>query len=69
VREGGTPRHRIILLPPVEPVRTGNLEKDLQETTQKFTRVFEQMVAQYPEHWLWLHKRWKRQPEHEPPVY
>lgn len=69
VREGATPRHRIVLSPPVEPVRTGNLERDLQETTQKFTRIFEQMVAQYPDHWLWLHKRWKRRPEHEPPVY
>ncbi len=69
LREERTPRHRIILFPPVEPVRTGNLEKDLQETTQKFTRIFEQMVAQYPDHWLWLHKRWKRQPEHQPPVY
>ncbi|TMA50861.1 MAG: lipid A biosynthesis acyltransferase, partial [Deltaproteobacteria bacterium] len=69
VRENGTWHHRIVLLPPVEPVRTGDQEADLRATTARFTAVFQQMVEQYPDHWLWIHKRWKRRPEGEAPVY
>ncbi len=69
VREQGSWRHRIEILPPVEPVRTGNQETNLRETTAKFTAVFEQFVRQYPDHWLWIHKRWKRRPDGEAPLY
>jgi len=69
VREHGSWRHRLEVLPPVEPVRTGNQESDLRETTAKFTAVFQQIVEQYPDHWLWIHKRWKRRPDGEAPIY
>ena len=69
VREKGTWRHRIVLLPPVEPVRTGDQEADLRATTARFTAVFQQMVEQYPDHWLWIHRRWKRRPDDEAPIY
>lgn len=69
VREKGTWRHRIVVWPPVEPVRTGNTEEDIRATTEKFSAVFQQMVEQYPDHWLWIHKRWKRRPEGEAPIY
>ena len=69
VRERGTWRHRIIVFPPVEPVRSGNQEADLRATTEKFSTVFQRMVEQYPEQWLWIHKRWKRRPEGEGEIY
>jgi len=69
VREQGTWRHRIVIWPPVEPVRTGNSEADIRATTEKFSAVFQQMVEQYPDHWLWIHKRWKRRPDGEAPIY
>lgn len=69
VREQGSWRHRIVILPPVEPVRTGNQAADLEATTAKFTAVFQQMVEQYPDHWLWIHQRWKRRPPGEAPLY
>lgn len=69
VREQGSWRHRIEILPPVEPVRTGDQETDLRETTAKFTAIFQQIVEQYPDHWLWIHKRWKRRPEGEETIY
>jgi KDO2-lipid IV(A) lauroyltransferase len=53
----------------VEPVRTGDQETDLRETTAKFTAVFQRIVEQYPDHWLWIHKRWKRRPEGEAAIY
>jgi KDO2-lipid IV(A) lauroyltransferase len=69
VREHGTRRHRIVLLPPIEPIRTGNQAEDLRATTALFSAVFQQMVEQYPDHWLWIHKRWKRRPEGEASIY
>lgn len=69
VREHSSWRHRIEVLPPVEPVRTGDQEADLRETTAKFTAVFQQIVERYPDHWLWIHKRWKRRPEGETAIY
>jgi len=69
VREHGSWRHRLEVRPPVEPVRTGDQETDLRETTAKFTAVFQQIIEQYPDHWLWIHKRWKRRPEGEEPIY
>ncbi len=69
VREHGSWNHRIEILPPIEPVRTGDQETDLRETTAKFTAIFEQFVRQYPDHWLWIHKRWKRRPEGEKAMY
>lgn len=69
VREHGSWRHRFEILPPIELVRTGDQETDLRETTAKFTAVFQQIVEQYPDHWLWIHRRWKRRPEGEKPIY
>ena len=69
IRDKGSWQHRIVILPPVEPVRTGNQEADLEATTAKFTAVFQHIVEQYPDHWLWIHKRWKRRPPGEPPIY
>ena len=69
IRENGTWKHRIVILPLIEPVRTGNQAEDIRATTEKFTAVFQRMVEQYPDHWLWIHKRWKRRPPGEPPIY
>jgi len=69
VREHGSWHHRLEVLPPVEPIRTGHQETDVRETTAKFTAVFQQIVEQYPDHWLWIHKRWKRRPDGEESIY
>lgn len=69
IRENGTWRHRIVVGPPVEAVRTGNQEEDLRLLTEKFSAIVQQMVEQYPDHWLWIHKRWKRRPQGEAEIY
>jgi len=52
-------RYKLILLPPVSLDHTGDFEQDLVTNTQRFTRVIEDMVRQYPDQWFWLHQRWK----------
>lgn len=69
VREGETHRHRIVLLPEIEMVRTGNRELDIRTNTQRCTAVIEQMVRRHPDHWIWFHKRWKTRPPGQPRLY
>lgn len=51
--------------PALDLVRTGDLRKDLVVNTQRCQDVFEQIVRQHPEQWLWLHRRWKKHPRLE----
>jgi Kdo2-lipid IVA lauroyltransferase/acyltransferase len=62
-------KYRLRFDPIVELIRTGNLEVDIQANTQKFTKIIEDYVRQYPEQWLWVHRRWKARPPGEPPLY
>ena len=62
-------KYRLRFDPAVELVRTGDLEADIVANTQKFTSVIESYVRQYPEQWLWVHRRWKTRPEGERGLY
>ena len=62
-------KYRLRFDPAVELVRTGNLEADIIANTQRFTKVIEDYVRQYPDQWLWVHRRWKTRPEGEKPLY
>lgn len=59
IREGD--RHRVVIEKPLGIPRTGDLERDLTEATALFTRSIESAVRQHPDHWLWVHRRWKTQ--------
>ena len=69
VREGRTARHRVHVLPILEIERTGDPVEDVRRNTARFTALFEEMVRKHPEHWLWMHKRWKTRPPGAAPVY
>lgn len=62
-------KYRLRFDPAVELVRTGNLEADIVANTQRFTKVIEDYIRQYPDQWLWVHRRWKTRPEGEKPLY
>jgi Kdo2-lipid IVA lauroyltransferase/acyltransferase len=62
-------KYRLRFDPPLELVRTGDLEADIVANTQKFTKVIEDYVRRYPEQWLWVHRRWKTRPAGERPLY
>ena len=59
-------RYTIKFLPPVEILRTGNMQYDLAADTRKFNEILEQIIREQPESWLWGHKRWKYQPPGNP---
>lgn len=39
---------------------TGDKEKDVFLLTEAFTKKLENYISKYPEHYFWLHRRWKR---------
>ncbi len=38
---------------------TGRKKEDLVFLTQAFNDKIESIVRQYPQHWMWIHRRWK----------
>jgi KDO2-lipid IV(A) lauroyltransferase len=43
----------------IPPVRDQSGRIDIQGTTQAVTSVVEGWIREYPEQWLWLHRRWR----------
>lgn len=54
--------YKIVIEKPLVLPKTGRLKTDLFEITALFTKVIEGYVRRYPDHWLWLHRRWKTRP-------
>jgi KDO2-lipid IV(A) lauroyltransferase len=69
VREGTSPRHRIVILPRVPFASMADRDQAAREFTQRCTAVLEAMIREHPDHWLWTHKRWRTRPVGEPDVY
>ena len=53
----------------IDTVDTGNTEEDSVTNTARFTAVLESYIREYPEQWLWMHRRWKTRPAGEAGVY
>jgi KDO2-lipid IV(A) lauroyltransferase len=62
-------KYRLRFEPPVELVRTGDIERDIFENTQRFAKVLEEIIRRHPDQWVWVHKRWKTRPKGEPALY
>jgi KDO2-lipid IV(A) lauroyltransferase len=50
-------------------VDTGDADEDAVTNTAAFTETIEAYVRQYPEQWLWMHRRWKTRPVGEEGIY
>lgn len=60
-REAGG-RHRVVVDPAIPPPSTGDREQDILAFTAAFARAVESRVRQWPDQWLWIHRRWKTRP-------
>ena len=54
---------------PLTLPRSGDVEADAVAHTALFTRVIEDYIREYPDQWLWVHRRWKTQPQGDAPIY
>jgi len=48
-----------IIVQEAEIIRTGDYDRDVLLNTQNFTTIVEDIVRKHPDHWFWLHQRWK----------
>jgi KDO2-lipid IV(A) lauroyltransferase len=55
--------------PMIYPFDTGDRQRDIVETTAAFTAEVEKLIRQFPDQWLWIHKRWKTRPPGEKEIY
>jgi Kdo2-lipid IVA lauroyltransferase/acyltransferase len=60
-------RYAIKFLPPVDLICTGDQARDIEANTRRFNEILENIIREQPESWLWGHKRWKYQPDENPP--
>ena len=54
---------------PLPLIRSGEPERDILLNTARFTAEIEATVRDFPDQWLWLHRRWKTRPDGEPGIY
>ena len=69
VWEPAEKKYVLHFLPELPLVDTGDTERDAIANTQMFTNALENVIRQYPDQWLWVHRRWKTRPPGEPPIY
>lgn len=62
IRREKDDHHTVFIEGPLELVRTGNDEEDIRTNTAMFTKMIENAILQNPEQWVWMHRRWRRQP-------
>jgi len=55
-------RHTITIEGPLNLIQTGDHDKDVIANTEMFTKKIEQCIRNNPEQWVWMHRRWRRQP-------
>jgi KDO2-lipid IV(A) lauroyltransferase len=61
--------HTAYFLPEVQIRKTGDIKKDVVLITQAIADVQARFISQRPDLWLWIHRRWKIQPDEKEQAY
>jgi KDO2-lipid IV(A) lauroyltransferase len=55
--------------PRVSTELTGDEDTDVRRLTEKLSLIIENEIRNYPDQWLWIHRRWKTRPPGEASIY
>lgn len=58
-------RFRIVLDCVLEPDFSLSEEEDIRRLAEGYTKRLEATIREHPEHWFWMHRRWKSRPSGE----
>ena len=61
LRQNGS--HRLVIEDPVEIEEKSTKEETIRFNTEKWSRMVESYIKEYPGKWVWMHRRWKTRPE------
>lgn len=51
--------HVLEFLPRIPWIHHEDAKQELYLNTRRYNQIIEQCILEYPEQWLWMHKRWK----------
>ncbi len=54
---------RIVFSPPIYRVSEDDHETEILRMTEEMTRVMEERIRRYPDHWWWFQRRWITDPK------
>ncbi|SPD73923.1 putative Lipid A biosynthesis lauroyl acyltransferase [uncultured Desulfobacterium sp.] len=63
IRLNGQFTYHIEVQEPIDLNFTDNKDHDLVINTQKISDIYERIIRRFPEQWVWMHRRWKKQPQ------
>ncbi len=69
VRQPDHYTHKIVIFDEVYQQRTSDTEADVHDNTARFVKAMEDIVRQYPEQFLWIHRRYRTRPRGLAPIY
>jgi KDO2-lipid IV(A) lauroyltransferase len=58
VRDKDPRCHRLVFLPEIQ-LGHGGAKEDIETLTRRQNERLEEIITRYPDHWLWLHRKWK----------
>jgi KDO2-lipid IV(A) lauroyltransferase len=58
----GQGTYRIEFKPPLPWLSFGDRTKEIEENTAQYNLAIEAMARDYPDHYFWVHQRWKTRP-------
>lgn len=61
-------RHRVRFYPAVNPA-VEDRDEFVRLSLENINEKFEEIIGADPEHWLWIHRRWRTRPQGEEAIY